>query len=139
MSYDAFLGATHEARGLAVSALCAPHSGGRPEPIGRTNAPLPPWETTHAISISARAQAIRFSLRAEDPAEVKARTAAADQYLERILRAFRDDATTTLTNAQATALAGRLYRAWAAGEGRERTLAAEQGADGQMKIVPGSA
>lgn len=93
-------------------------------------------EGTQAVTISPRAQAIRFSLRADDPAEVKARIAAADQYLERILRAFRDDSPTSLTNAQATALAGRLYRAWAGGEGRERTHAVEQGPDGKMHPVP---
>ena len=74
---------------------------------------FPLGETTHAVTISMRAQSIRFSLRTDDRAEVKARNAAADQYLERILRAFRNDASTSLTNSQATALAGRLYRAWA--------------------------
>lgn len=99
--------------------------------VGRTLY-FPLGEETHAVTISPRAQAIRFSLRADEPAEVKARIAAADQYLERILRAFRDDSPTSLTNTQATALAGRLYRAWAGGEGRERTYAVEQGHDGKM-------
>lgn len=78
--------------------------------VGRTLY-FPLGEDTHAVTISPRAQAIRFSLRADEPAEVKARIAAADQYLERILRAFRDENPTSLTNAQATALAGRLYKA----------------------------
>jgi hypothetical protein len=86
---------------------------------------FPLGETTHAVTISLRAQSIRFSLRTDDPAEVKARNAAADQYLERILRAFRNGASTSLTNSKATPLAGRLYRAWAGGEGRERTMAVE--------------
>jgi hypothetical protein len=106
----------------------------RDQLVGRT-LHFPLGEGTHAVTISPRAQAIRFSLRADGPAEVKARIAAADQYLERILRAFRDDNSTSLTNAQATALAGRLYRAWAGGEGRERTLAVEQGPDGKMRPV----
>jgi len=103
--------------------------------IGRT-LHFPLGDETHAVTISPRAQAIRFSLRVDDPAEVKQRMAAADQYLERILRAFRDDSPTSLTNAQATALAGRLYGAWAGGEGRERTHAVEQGPDGKMHPVP---
>ncbi|WP_404559397.1 site-specific integrase [Bradyrhizobium ottawaense] len=103
--------------------------------VGRTLY-FPLGEETHAVTISPRAQAIRFSLRADEPAEVKARIAAADQYLERILRAFRDYSPTSLTNAQATALAGRLYRAWAGGEGRERTYAVEQGHDGKMHPAP---
>ncbi|BAC46526.1 blr1261 [Bradyrhizobium diazoefficiens USDA 110] len=103
--------------------------------VGRT-LHFPLGAETHAVTISPRAQAIRFSLRADEPAEVKTRIAAADQYLERILRAFRDDSPTSLTNAQATALAGRLYRAWAGGEGRERTYAVEQGHDGKMRPVP---
>ena len=97
---------------------------------------FPLGDTTRAVTISPRAQSIRFSLRTDDPAEVKARNGAADQYLERILRAFRDNAATSLTNSQATALAGRLYRAWAGGEGRERTMAVEQGPDGKMRPVP---
>ncbi|MCA1377014.1 MULTISPECIES: site-specific integrase [unclassified Bradyrhizobium] len=103
--------------------------------IGRT-LHFPVGDETHAVTISPRAQAIRFSLRADDPAVVKQRIAAADQYFERILRAFRDNSPTSLTNAQATALAGRLYRAWAGGEGRERTHAVEQGPDGKMHPVP---
>lgn len=103
--------------------------------IGRT-LHFPLGEAAHAVTVSPQAQAIRFSLRTDDPAEVKARVAAADQYFERILRAFRDDTLTSLTNAQATALAGRLYRAWAGGEGRERTQAVEQGPDGKMHPVP---
>jgi hypothetical protein len=107
----------------------------RAQLIGRT-LHFPLGDATHAVTISERAQAIRFSLRTDDPAEVKTRNAAADQYLERVLRALRDDAAIALTNSQATALAGRLYRAWANGEGRERTLAAEQGPDGKMRPVP---
>ena len=107
----------------------------RAQLVGRT-LHFPLGDSTHSLTVSARAQAIRFSLRTDDPVEVKARNAAADEYLERVLRALRDDATTALSNSQATALAGRLYRAWASGEGRERTLAVEQGPDGKMRVVP---
>jgi integrase len=44
-----------------------------------------------------------------------------------------------LTFRQATALAGRLYRAWADGEGRERTISVEyDNATGKMELVDGS-
>lgn len=69
--------------------------------------------TTRTVKVSESTHSIRFSLRTTDPSEVKARNAAADQYFERIIRAFRQDAEATHTNGQATALAGRLYRAWA--------------------------
>jgi hypothetical protein len=72
--------------------------------------------------ISDRAQAVRVSLRTSDPAEVKARLAAVDAYLENVWRALREDEPVSLTNRQATALAGELYRAWAEGEGRERAI-----------------
>ncbi len=103
--------------------------------VGRT-LHFPVGDTTRAVTISPKAQSIRFSLRTDNSAEVKARNAAADQYLERILNAFRDDAATSLTNSQATARAGQLYRAWAGGEGRERTMAVEQGPDRKMRLVP---
>ena len=50
-------------------------------------------------------------------------------------RGLREDTPIKLTNEQATALSGRLYRAWASGEGRERTIAVEQGPDGKMQVV----
>ena len=103
--------------------------------VGRT-LHFPLGDKTHSLTISPDAQAVRFSLRTAHSAEVKARIAAADQYLERVLQAFRDDNAISLTNAQATALAGRLYRAWAGGEGRERTLAVEEGPDGKMRPAP---
>ncbi|WP_439407946.1 tyrosine-type recombinase/integrase [Bradyrhizobium sp. DASA03076] len=103
--------------------------------VGRT-LHFPLGDVTLPVTIKASSQAVRFSLRSDDPAEVKVRVAAADQYLDRVLRAFREDSPTSLTNAQATAMAGRLYRAWARGEGRERTQAVEQGPDGKMHPVP---
>jgi len=100
----------------------------REQLIGKT-LHFPLGDSVQAVTVSPKAQAIRFSLRTNDPSEVKARTAAADQYLERVLQALRRDGegiVTTLTNEQATALAGRLYRSWANGEGHERTTAVEE-------------
>lgn len=86
---------------------------------------VPVGEQTQAVTISPRAQSVRLSLRTDDPAEVKVRQAAVDAYLENVWRAHRDDNPVALTHRQATALAGELYRAWAIGEGRERTTAIE--------------
>ena len=64
---------------------------------------------------------MKVSLRTSDPSEGKVRHAATAGYLETVWQALREDALVPLTNREATALAGRLYRAWASGEGRERT------------------
>ncbi|HEY5305944.1 MAG TPA: tyrosine-type recombinase/integrase [Pseudolabrys sp.] len=84
---------------------------------------IPVGDETQTVIITARAQTVRLSLRTDDPAEVKARLAAVDAYLENVWRALREDAPVSLTHRQATALAGELYRAWVNGEGRERTMA----------------
>src|SRR5665213_2893483 len=86
---------------------------------------IPIGDQTQAVIISSRAQSVRLSLRTDDPAEVKVRSAQVDAYLENIWRALRDDAPVSLTHRQATALAGELYRAWANGDGRERTTTIE--------------
>lgn len=86
---------------------------------------IPVGQETKTIVLSARMQAVRFSLRSDDPAEVKARLATVDAYLENVWRALREDAPISLTHKQATALAGELYRAWADGEGREYKIAIE--------------
>ncbi|HEX3919186.1 MAG TPA: hypothetical protein VHW60_17760 [Caulobacteraceae bacterium] len=67
---------------------------------------------------------VRFSLRSRDPTEVKTRQAGAAAYLERTWQALRRDRPVVLTNRDAHALAGELYRAWADGR-REGDLAAE--------------
>ena len=84
---------------------------------------IPVGEQTQTIVISPRAQSVRLSLRTDDPVEVKARLVRVDAYLENVWRALREDAPVSLTHRQATALAGELYRAWADGESRERTIA----------------
>ena len=84
---------------------------------------IPVGDQTQPVIITPRAQSIRLSLRTDDPTEVKVRLAAVDAYLENVWRALREDAPVSLTHRQATALAGELYRAWANGEGRERSIA----------------
>ena len=68
------------------------------------------------VTPSPRAQSISFSLRTNDPAEVKILQANIAAHLETIWTALREDAPIKLSHRQATALAGELYRVWADGE-----------------------
>ncbi len=86
---------------------------------------VPVGDASIGLVISERAESVRFSLRTRDLTEAKIRQARAAAYLETVWRALRQSEATTLTNKQAHALAGRMYRAWADGEGREQTLAAQ--------------
>jgi hypothetical protein len=96
----------------------------RPRAIGRELAiPLGSAGTVRVV-ITERMALVRFSLRSRDPAEVKIRQAGAAAYLERTWQALRRDRPVVLTNRDAHALAGELYRAWADGR-REGDLAAE--------------
>jgi len=78
------------------------------------------------VTVSPRAQSVRFSLRTADPSQVKSRQAIAAAYLEGVWTALREDAPIKLSHRQATALAGELYRIWADGENRARSIAIEQ-------------
>ena len=82
---------------------------------------LPSRSETVPLTISPKASFIKVSLRTAEPTEAKVRHATLAAYLETVWRALREDAPIPLTHRQATALAGRLYRAWTSGEGRERT------------------
>jgi integrase len=84
---------------------------------------IPIGDHTHAFTISPRADMVRISLRTDEPGEVKARQAQVDAYLDLVWQALRKDNPVPLSHRQATALAGELYRAWAEGEDRERTIA----------------
>lgn len=102
----------------------------RPRAIGRTlNIPLLPRVAgaggeTVRVTITPKMPAIRFSLRSHDPALVKLRQASAAAYLETVWQAFRRDKPVMLSNRDAHALAGELYRAWADGRRDGDTLAA---------------
>lgn len=74
--------------------------------------PLGGGEFQH-ITISPTAKAVRFSLRTRDPSEAKSRQAHVLAYLEEVWRALRATKPVSLTNMQAHAVAGELYRAWA--------------------------
>jgi hypothetical protein len=82
---------------------------------------LPIGNETVPFAISPKANFVKVSLRTSDPSEGKVRHATTAGYLETVWQALREDAPIPLTNREATALAGRLYNAWASGEGRERT------------------
>ena len=65
------------------------------------------------VAISSKSESVRFSLRTNSPAEAKIRQARAVTALETIWEGLRATAPVLLTHKQATALSGRLYRAWA--------------------------
>jgi integrase len=87
---------------------------------------VPIGDETYSFTITAKAPALRFSLRTRDPGETKKRQAAALGYLEGVWQALRETTPMSLTPRHVHALAGELYRAWADGvrRGRERTFAA---------------
>ncbi len=91
--------------------------------IGRTLTIPLSGNTSAAVKITAKTDTVRFSLRSRDPAEVKIRQGHAAAQLETIWKGLRSTEPVFLTNRDAHALAGDLYRAWADGS-RERDLAA---------------
>ena len=82
---------------------------------------LPIGDEIVEVTLSPTAKVVQLSLRTADPAEAKVRNAVLGAHVEIVWRALREGAPVPLTHRQATALAGELYRAWASGEGRERT------------------
>ena len=61
---------------------------------------IPVDDQTQSVIISPRAQPVRLSLRTDDPAEVKARLAVVDEYLENVWRALREVAPVSLSRFQ---------------------------------------
>lgn len=93
----------------------------RTRAIGRTIT-VPLGDETIGIKLTAKMATVRFSLRTSDPAEAKIRQGHVAACLETVWRGLRGPAPIFLTNREAHALAGTLYRAWA-NEGRESDLA----------------
>jgi hypothetical protein len=91
--------------------------------------------STVPIKIGPSTQTIRFSLRTSKPEEVKARTAAAIQYLEQLFRSLRADAPVVLTHGQAVALSRDIYDAWSNDPGHQSadTVAVELSEDGNWR------
>lgn len=77
----------------------------------------------HHLTIGPSAQAVRFSLRTRDASSAKVRQATALAHMETVWKSLRADKPVALSQRQATALAGELYRGWADGEEQERTIA----------------
>eukprot|EP00873_Tetraselmis_striata_P040194 jgi/Tetstr1/460458/TSEL_005717.t1 len=84
---------------------------------------IPIGDEIVSVTISDRAQAVRFSLRTSDPSEVKDRQASAVSYLERLFVSLRDNRPLSLTHRNAVALSGDLYRAWASDLEKGRRIA----------------
>lgn len=78
----------------------------------------------HHLTISPAMKAIRLSLRTRDPSEAKVRQATVAAFLETVWQGFRATKPVSLTNRQAHALAGELYRAWASEGARRQSIAA---------------
>ncbi|HEV7277719.1 MAG TPA: tyrosine-type recombinase/integrase [Devosiaceae bacterium] len=72
-----------------------------------------------SFPIGEKTHTVRLSLRTRHFGEAKARQGVIVAYLEKVFAALRNDAPTTLTHKQATALAGELYRSWTDEQRRE--------------------
>jgi hypothetical protein len=83
---------------------------------------IPFGDSVKFVTPTTRAQSISFSLRTDDPARVKILQATIAAHLEAVWQALREDAPIKLSHKQATALAGELYRVWADGETRARSI-----------------
>jgi integrase len=107
--------------------------------VAGTKLAIPIGSEVLHLTVSERAQSIRFSLRTSDPTEIKIRHAQAAAYLEEVFRALREARPAHLTRAQAVALSGDLYRGWVNGEanGRVRTIVAEVDENGARIIREG--
>ena len=84
------------------------------------------------VTISDKMDSLRFSLRTFDPGEAKLRQAAAIAYLEGLYAKLRANAPVSLTHQQCVALAGEVYRAWAAPLKPSRTITIQAEADGTL-------
>jgi integrase len=98
---------------------------------------LPIGAETVPLTISAKAATVKASLRTADPGEAKLRNAVLGAFAETVWRALRQGSPIPFTHRQATALAGELYRAWASGEGRERTTSVTIDRATSKAIKPG--
>lgn len=84
------------------------------------------------ITVTDKTQAIRFSLGASDKGVITQRQAEAIAYLEGVYRNLRANAPIALTHKQCVALAGELYRSFAAGKEASRSISFQQEADGSV-------
>lgn len=84
------------------------------------------------ITVTDKTRAIRFSLGASDIGEAKRRQAEAIAYLEGVYRNLRANAPIALTHRQCVALAGELYRSWAADLETSQRITFQQEADGSV-------
>ncbi|MGC4025926.1 MAG: phage integrase SAM-like domain-containing protein [Mesorhizobium sp.] len=88
------------------------------------------------ITVTDKMQSIRFSLRTSDLGEIKRRQGEAIAYLEGVYRNLRANAPITLTHRQCVALAGELYRSWAADlEASSGRMTLQNEADGSVTRI----
>lgn len=101
--------------------------------VGGLRLDIPLGDSVTTLTLSSKADSVRFSLRTDAPEEVKQRQAAAAAYLTQVWKSLRSDAT-SLTHRQATALAGELFRSWA-DDRASRSMAIERTPEGVWKRV----
>lgn len=99
---------------------------------------IPLGDEAISYIVSRRSDTVRFSLRTNDPAEVKRRMAQVDAFFENLWRALRKREPVSLTHREATALAGEAYKAWSKGDEYEKTIAIEHTPEGWERIWSGS-
>jgi len=75
---------------------------------------IPVAESTVRVRVTAKAEAIKVSLRTRDPGEAKARHAVVSTHLANVYRSLRTTTPLKLTQAQCVALSEDCYRAWTA-------------------------
>jgi hypothetical protein len=93
---------------------------------------IPRGDEVVPVTITDKTRAIRFSLGASDKARAKQRQAEALAYLEGVYRNLRSNAPISLTHKQCVALAGELYRSWAADLETFSRITFQQEADGSV-------
>ncbi len=103
------------------------------DPMSGMSLCIPLGDDVVSVTVSAKTQAIRFSLRTSDPSEVKDRQASAISYLERLFVSLRSNAPLPLTHRNAVALSGEVYRAWSSDLDTGQRLALVQTEDGWVR------
>lgn len=96
-----------------------------PDVLGRTagiKLDIPVGNALIPMLLTEKAKVVSLSLRTPHQAEALRREATILSYLDNVWAALRQAKPLSLGNRQLTAIAGELYRSWADGEGKERTL-----------------
>lgn len=86
------------------------------------------------VRVTAKAEAIKVSLRTRDPGEAKARHAVVSTYLSNVYRYLRATSPRSLTPDECGAIAGEFYRGWASSDMAARMMRITDG-DAEARAV----